>query len=149
MSFVKQFAMERFLPADIVDYAPGYKTALMGNARLYADDVLGAANPAHAYNARRQLAEYAMAAKGIETRTPKNPNPFNQALGTAASVFSTAAPFMGGGGGTVTSAHEGLGGFGPVASGDAYGSFLEGTAGTSGIGPFASGDIYGSFLSRR
>jgi hypothetical protein len=100
MSFVKQFAMERFLPEDIVDYAPGYKTALMGNARLYADDVLGAANPAHAYNARRQLAEYAMAAKGIESRTPKNPNPFNQALGTAASVFSTAAPFMGGGGGS-------------------------------------------------
>jgi hypothetical protein len=100
MSFVKQFAMERFLPADIVDYAPGYKTALMGNARLYADDVLGAANPAHAYNARRQLAEFAMAAKGIESRTRKNPNPFNQVLGTAASVFSTAAPFMGGGGGS-------------------------------------------------
>jgi hypothetical protein len=98
MSFVRQFAMERFLPEDIVDYAPGYKTALTGNARLYADDVLGAANPAHAYNAKRQLAEYAMAAKGIELRTPKNPNPFNQALGTAASVFSTAAPFMGGGG---------------------------------------------------
>ena len=57
MSFVRQFAMERFLPEDIVDYAPGYKTALTGNARLYADDVLGAANPAHAYNAKRQLAD--------------------------------------------------------------------------------------------
>ena len=148
MSFVRQFAMERFLPEDIVDYAPGYKTALMGNARLYADDVLGAANPAHAYNAKRQLAEYGMQAKGIESRTPKNPNPFNQALGTAASVVGMATPFMGGGGGSVTSAHKGLGGFGPVASGDAYGAFLEGTAGTSGIGPFASGDIYGSFLSR-
>ena len=98
MSFVRQFAMERFLPEDIVDYSPGYKTALMGNARLYAGDVLGAANPAHAYNAKRQLAEYAMAAKGIESRTPKNPNPINQALGTAASVVNMAAPLMGGAG---------------------------------------------------
>ena len=96
MSFVRQFAMERFLPEDIVDYAPGYKTALMGNARLYADDVLGAANPAHAYNAKRQLAEYGMQAKGIESRTRKNPNPINQALGTAASVVGMAAPLMGG-----------------------------------------------------
>ena len=95
MSFVRQFAMERFLPEDIVDYSPGYKTALMGNARLYADDVLGAANPAHAYNAKRQLAEYGMQAKGIESRMRKNPNPINQALGTAASVVNMAAPFMG------------------------------------------------------
>jgi len=100
MSFVRQFAMERFLPEDIVDYAPGYKTALTGNARLYAGDVLGAANPAHAYNAKRQLAEYAMAAKELASRTPKKPNPFNQALGTAASVVGMAAPFMGGGGGS-------------------------------------------------
>ena len=92
MSFVRQFAMERFLPEDIVDYSPGYKTALMGNARLYAGDVLGAANPAHAYNAKRQLAEYGMQAKGIESRTPKNPNPINQALGTACLLYTSPSP---------------------------------------------------------
>ena len=49
----------------------------------------------------------------------------------------------------ITSAYEGLGGFGPVANGDAYGGFLDATKGTTGIGPFASGDAYGSFLRRR
>jgi hypothetical protein len=56
---------------------------------------------------------------------------------------------MFGGGTPVTSAHKGLGGFGPVASGKGYGGFLDATQGTTGMGPLASGDVYGSFLSRR
>ena len=46
-------------------------------------------------------------------------------------------------------AFKGLGGFGPVADGQAYGKYLDATAGTSGMGPLSDGDIYGSFLDRR
>lgn len=97
MSFVRQFAMERFLP-ESPDFGQGLRTALMGEAQLYEGDVLGAANPMHAYNAKRALAEYGMQAATQESKVPKKQDPFNQALGTAASVFGLARPFMGGGG---------------------------------------------------
>ena len=69
-------------------------------------------------------------------------------INLGSSLIGPAAGALGSAG-SVSSAYEGLGGFGPVASGDAYGGFLDATAGTTGMGPLASGDVYGSFLSRR
>lgn len=78
---------------------------------------------------------------------------FSENLGSAAGLLSSGIGAAGKAGwfnkNPVTKAHEGLGGFGPVASGQAYGDFLDATSGTSGIGPFMSSDVYGSFLSRK
>lgn len=66
-----------------------------------------------------------------------------------ANVLGSVGGFAAGGGFGGGDAFKGLGGFGPVADGQAYGGFLDATAGTSGMGPLSNGDIYGSFLDRR
>lgn len=72
----------------------------------------------------------------------------NRTAGLANFVGDVASFGLSGGFGG-GDAFKGLGGFGPVADGQAYGKYLDATAGTSGMGPLSDGDIYGSFLDRR
>ena len=91
-------------------------------------------------------AENIMAKAGAAAqRTANNAAGISGLLSAAGSIgsFGAAGGFGGG------DAFKGLGGFGPVADGQAYGGFLDATAGTSGMGPLSNGDVYGSFLQRR
>jgi len=91
-------------------------------------------------------AENIMAKAGAAAqRTANNAAGISGLLSAAGSIgsFGAAGGFGGG------DAFKGLGGFGPVADGQAYGGFLDATAGTSGMGPLRNGDVYGSFLQRR
>tara|TARA_Y100000401_G_C8314167_1_gene221492 strand:- start:1171 stop:1626 length:456 start_codon:yes stop_codon:yes gene_type:complete len=151
MSFAENFGMQRFISPSI-DFDELYGGEMSRQAMLDSFRMAGE-NPAIGYLANAQKAKYAMEAAKIAAMTPEEPHGANQFLSGASGLMGMASGFkgaLGGLGGTpVTNAHKGLGGFGPVADGNAYGAFLEGTAGTSGIGPFANGDIYGSFLSRK
>ena len=91
-------------------------------------------------------AENIMAKAGAAAqRTANNAAGISGLLSAAGSIgsFGAAGGFGGG------DAFKGLGGFGPVADGQAYGGFLDATAGTSGMGPLRNCDVYGSFLQRR
>jgi hypothetical protein len=94
----------------------------------------------------RNKAEDIMAkANASAQRSQQNASTFGGIMGAVGSIgsFGAAGGFGGG------DAFKGLGGFGPVADGQAYGGFLDATAGTSGMGPLSNGDVYGSFLQRR
>lgn len=148
MSLAENFGMQRFISPSI-DFDEIYGNEMSRQAMLDSFRMAGE-NPAIGYLANAQRAKYAAEAAKIAAQVPDKPHGANQFLSNAAGVASLASGLGStfGGAGPVTSAHEGLGGFGPVADGNAYGDFLKGTAGTSNIGPFASSDIYGSFLSR-
>jgi hypothetical protein len=101
--------------------------------------------------ARNEAAEYARDAEAFGMAQQADAQLFGSIAGAVGTIGGSA--IKGGAfaskSGPVTKAYKGLGGFGPVADGEAYGTFLDSTAGTTGIGPFANSDVYGSFLSRR
>lgn len=132
------------------DEASQFMSSLRGANRRGQSAMASAALRAQNYiNTAEKRAE--LKAMGVPQQASRS-NPMEDALlGIAGNIGSVLLNGLigGGGGSSVTEAFSGLGGFGPVANGAAYGSFLDSTAGTKGIGPFSSGDVYGSFLSRK